>query len=500
MSTTDKGRRLGKSARCRAKRTRGRVQYLTQLRDSIARCSQSGPRGVNSACGFRTSGQCAQPSTGVPHEMPGTDKSPKLEELARSVDRRRDSNGARERINEHLLKLMAHAATRDEVALAEVTSDISIMVQFSEFTRTEMVKAGAIGSILAVLGERAHSVEVHTHATAALTSLCAGGYPDVVDASPKAVRARVAAEGGIPIVVGLFDNYGARLNTAGTLKKEPPGKLRLFCRAAEAVAVLATEYSSNCEAFLLAGVLEPLIALACSTDTRGAGKAIATSGTALVVATESQRDAMDARAAATLSVLATHPMAQSQFAKEDAIKPLIGLLTLSPNAYCREACALALWNLVLDCLPNKISLCSHGGVEALVGLLMSGPTSGCHFYAGRALVHLGTDHSEGKELCLRRLRSALICPNTLQFRSPAFVSDETLREIQKDAEEVNNGHGLIIHLGSPSRWLNLVACMASMELEPARACIAYELTPQNSSDFDDDDEGIDQVPMTTPSR
>ena len=76
------------------------------------------------------------------------------------------------------------------------------------------------------------------------------------------------------------------------------------------------------------------------------------------------------------------------------------------------------------------------GVEALLALLMQGPTPASHFYAGRALVHVATDHPEGRALVIGRIRQALVCPNTLQFRPPPFVGDEQLKEIQQVHEQV----------------------------------------------------------------
>ena len=181
---------------------------------------------------------------------------------------------------------------------------------------------------------------------------------------------------------------------------------------------------------------------------------------------------------------------QEAFGALGALPQLCGLLAASPNMRCREAIALVLWNLVIDCFDHKVTVCSVGGgravspplppschsmpffsslptspltqtkltntwsvhpsppagldaflsfgagVEALLALLMQGPTPASHFYAGRALVHVATDHPEGKTLVIGRLRQALICPNTLQFQPPPCVGDEQLKEIQQVHEQV----------------------------------------------------------------
>ena len=193
-----------------------------------------------------------------------------------------------------------------------------------------------------------------------------------------------------------------------------------------------------------------------------------------------------------------------------------------------------LWNLVIDCFPNKITVCQCGGVEALLGLLMQGTTAASHFYAGRALVHVATDHPEGRDLITRRIKNTLFCPNTLQFRTPLFVADEQIREIQvgclharrpnapnarisphhpsalstlslrlasqEHYEKINNGHGVIIRLASPTRLCNLLACLLSIELEPARACVAYELTPQSAPEPYYDDDEDDETPAPAQAK
>lgn len=169
--------------------------------------------------------------------------------------------GARTRVSEYMQKLTVASASGDEEGLAEAASDVAIMVQFSEFTRTQMVQEGAISGLLALISEGTHTPEVCTHAVSALTSLCSGGYPDVIEATPRAVRERIAAEGGISALMLMLNEYGTRLNTAGTLKRESASQLKLYAKAAEAITALCEDSEANVEAFIAEGALLPLVAL-----------------------------------------------------------------------------------------------------------------------------------------------------------------------------------------------------------------------------------------------
>ena len=126
----------------------------------------------------------------------------------------------------------------------------------------------------------------------------------------------------------------------------------------------------------------------------------------------------------------------------------------------REQCAIALFRLLRDNLYNKKSLLRMGGgVDALIGLLISGESRDSGFYAGRALVHVATKHPEGADVVYRRLCHVLFCcPNAIDFSVP--------------------GHPALLRRKlAASRILPTVATLASIPFEPLRACLVYELTP-----------------------
>ena len=69
----------------------------------------------------------------------------------------------------------------------------------------------------------------------------------------------------------------------------------------------------------------------------------------------------------------------------------------------KETCAHALWALSQDNAPNKATIAKLGGIEPLVGLLVSGGTEKSHANAAGALASLSNKHSENRSAIAKRL-------------------------------------------------------------------------------------------------
>lgn len=132
-----------------------------------------------------------------------------------------------------------------------------------------------------------------------------------------------------------------------------------------------------------------------------------------------------------------------------------------------------MWYLVHDHTSNKRALLRVGGIEALVGLLIGGDTADSHYLAGRTLVQIATDNTEGAVVVRRRLYSVLL---------PPFAIEYTLR------------HAIVRRrMADGTRALSVLATLASIALEPVRACLAYELTPvaEAAATAADNDDGAE---------
>ena len=220
---------------------------------------------------------------------------------------RSQSNGSHSRVAEFVAKL---SSAEDEEALAMAASDLA-MAALSPSVRAQLVRENAVSSLLLLL-KAPHSAEALGHTVSTLTTLCLGGTIDVIEASSKNVRDRIAREGGIDVLMNLFDGYGTHLNTAGTLRKERPERLKLYAKVAECIHALCDgPHDENIQAFLDAGALHPLIALASTTEAKGAPKAAAAGWSAhLSSASSLNAAAVEARAGMALAALSSHPASQ----------------------------------------------------------------------------------------------------------------------------------------------------------------------------------------------
>ena len=300
---------------------------------------------------------------GLRHERPGARRRQTQPTMSTTFDRERGFRG------QALKEIVVRIGSTDTLVVQSAAVDLAIMAQFSEYNRTQMVEHGAIEQIVTMLLKpSSHSAETIGHALMGLTVLCQGGYPDVEHVSPAAVRAAIVEAGGVRCLVALLNDCGTRLNSMGTIPRESLDQLRVYAKVAGAIVTLCEESEPNARAFAQAGAIKPLLALL------GCTMRVPQRLLSPLEPDISDPNAAGARAAAAVSALACNEELQRRLVDEGAFAPLCGLCTISPNAICREECAKALFKLVIGSIHNKIELCTLGGVECLIGLLISART------------------------------------------------------------------------------------------------------------------------------
>lgn len=325
------------------------------------------------------------------------------------------------------------AATGDPdlVSQADAAAELARVAGRSELHRTMMLEQtyeneGAIARLVALLDGtvHAHDALIRHHAATALGLLCRGGRPGR-GMDPPDVCAAILAAGGVRALCRGLTLYKAA--------HQATPEEQVVCAAyAAALAELAADGQRMQDAIARAGALPPLIRMLSGGSAR-----------------------MQANAAAAISMLAAHGDLRGCIASAGGFTPLRDLLSLGAPEV-REHCALALWRLVSHHTANKRAFVRAGGIDPLVGVLLDGTTQAACFYAGRALVHLATDNPEGAALVRSRLLSVLLPPYTIEL---------TVR------------HALVRHRMGQGHLFSVLGTLVSMALEPARLCLAYELTP-----------------------
>ena len=315
------------------------------------------------------------------------------------------------------------------ISLANIAPD-------SNFARSAIIENGGLAGLVALLSSEHHepTSEARICACRALAALCQGGYPDQLMDKADVQHQIGKVLNGLPAIVSPL------LSVDSTMK--PTAEEQHLCAvSADLVTALADGNATNQLAFAEAGILKPIVAMLSAPGQSFTGSNL------------------PAHAAAALAALADHPFLQGTIATHGAIAPLCSLLALGlPTT--QQQCALALLRLVRGNLYNKKALVHmRGGVDALIGVLISGGSRDSSFYAGRALVHLATKHPEGAQTIYERMGRVLFCwPNAVDFQVPG---DPALHRRKL------RGHGILPALGT----------LVSIPLEPLRACVTYELTP-----------------------
>lgn len=351
------------------------------------------------------------------------------------------------------------SGTNREFELAEAASDIAILARRYAHTRRPLADQGVVAKLIALLLRTELQPQTIASVASAVAALVSN---ETAGTSQQAI----AAAGAVDALCAWLLQYGkASVATESAIASSAPAEMRMYARLAEAVHALCLDCPANSLLFLAVGALKPLIALASSSEApKGA-----------VLPAQGDVDAMEVHAVTALGAMAEGcPEAQEAVRKMGGLAPLCGLCTISPNAACRESCAMALWRMMVACPENKHAVCELSGVEALVGVLIAGTTAHSAFHSGRALAHVAAGYPPGKERVMRTLKAVLAGPPLVQSSVPRFRADAQISELQFRASRVNEGRGVLVRSASPWRVLHVVGAVISTELEPCRARCAYE--------------------------
>ena len=139
---------------------------------------------------------------------------------------------------------------------------------------------------------------------------------------------------------------------------------------------------------------------------------------------------------------------------------------------------LVMWHLLHQPPPAKLALLQlEGGLGCLVGPLISHSySSHVHHLLGRCLVHLSHNYPRGKQAVTQYMLYVLRWPNRLgAVPLPVpFAHDEAYAV---RIAQLPTRRALDFTMGC-GRSLNVLLTLVSMELEPLRERIVFELTPQ----------------------
>ena len=300
---------------------------------------------------------------------------------------------------------------------------------------------GIIPKLVSVLDNDAATLKSKLHAATLLQHLCKGGRPGR-GMSADDVRDAIYQAGGLgSLCRGL---HGFQLAVKVTSEEQ------LVCCACAAALTAVAEGE---DPFLLATIaiedgIAPLAAMLVAPSAK-----------------------MQTHAASVLAYLALHPELCGVIAGHEAINPLRDLVSLG-TAETRGQAARALMNLTFENTANQHALLDGGGVDPLVGLLISSESRDAQRYAGRTLVHLARCNAAAAGFVRSRLLRSLLPPYALEFRVHQTVQRRRMR---------------------PWQSLSVLATLCSISAEPARLCLERELTPVDDIDDEDDQEGVNQM-------
>ena len=274
-------------------------------------------------------------------------------------------------------------------AREQAAAALAKLARDSTDNRVSIVEAGGIKPLLKLL--RGGSLRAKEKSASALTHLCETG----------ANQDAIAEAGGVSLLVGVLQSSSSNKEASA---------VALSSLTACAIWKLCEDNQPNQLEVAEAGAIIPLVSMLGSPSPE-----------------------MQANAAGALSTLAHNNQDnQSAIARTGAIAPLCTLVR-EGNDETKEQSASALWALSKDNAPNQVcanataacqtrnvfcNTCSRppveccfgqatiaklGGVEPLVGLLVSGISQSAQDYAAGALASLASKHSENRQAIAKRL-------------------------------------------------------------------------------------------------
>ena len=328
------------------------------------------------------------------------------------------------------------------VSLANIVHD-------SQDIRSTILYAGGVAALVALLRKQlvaevmqegvisVESYEAMLYSIKTLNGLCLGGHPWSHAQAMADVQRQIALEGGIPLIAKRLRTY------EGSEAETDPAQQQMFAECAAAVALWCEGVADSRAKMVEAGAVRPLVNMLTLPLMHG-----------------SMHFDVPAYAAAALAALSDDTrIARLLVYAVSAIPPLIILLGLG-SGRASESAAVALHRILANNEHAKEHVLKANGIDALVGVLISGATSKARKSAGRALVHAAQGYPVGHAYITERLKALLFsCNPAIDYTVP--------------------GHPALLRrrLTAPTHALGLAATLASIPLEPLRIRCLYELTP-----------------------
>lgn len=337
----------------------------------------------------------------------------------------------------------------------------------SENNVNEIAKSQGVKPLVALLS--ADDPETQHHAAVVLADMARVGQEHAVE---------VAQHGGIPLLVTLLTtgySVDAKAEAAGALgsiaighavevgeagaiiplvQLLESGNRAAEKRAASALAGIAAGGEKNQDAIDAAGGMKLLVSLLASQ--RGEEKVASSKP-----GQKTGEWDVQTHAAKALGALGTgHSKNQAIAAANNALQPIIALITDSAREEPKEQAAFALWRLTSACHANQVAVADAGGISALVTMVgnttMEGQSMAAEALASLAMNNL-QNQSRIAELLITLLKDSPVFDKQREKAARAISKFASATSSNQDALATAGGVKLIVSFLDPQKYEEKVA-------------------------------------------